>query len=430
MNTSPTTELVNNSKELTAQSDYLRRAVDELTMLNELSLSISGTIDTKEIMNTIVDRAVCFIGARQGNITLQNETLEERSEMLVRNTCSSKELEPIEPQKTILTWIQSHRKPLRLNDPQAIATFIEWGKVVKSVLSVPLIVRSRLLGMLTIYNKKNAGRFTEQDERLLSIIASQSAQVLENARLSEKEQKLHEIEKEVEVAKKIQNQLLPDESPSLDQYSVSGKSITAEAVGGDYYDFIKLGDHRWVICLGDVSGKGLPASLLMSNLQALVRGELPCHSSPGKLLENVNEKLFNNTDTQKFATLFMGILDTASHRLTYSNAGHEHPYIIHSDNNFNRLQTGGLPLGVLKNQNFEEQTINFYIGDQLVIYSDGITDNRNSNNEAFGEKRIEKLLLTEDGSELLSNIYEVSTSYGNRSKQFDDMTAVVLSRTH
>lgn len=435
MNTSPTAELVNNSKELNKQSDNLRRAVDELTMLNELSLSISGTISTKDIMDTIIDRAICFIGAQQGNITLLGKAGEENAEMLVRNTCSSKELTAIDTQENILTWIQSNEKPLRLNDPQANAKSVEIKRqrAITSVLSVPLLVRSQLIGVLTIYNKKAAGSFTNQDERLLSIIGSQSAQVLENARLNKKEQKLNEIEKEVEVANKIQKQLLPDEPPSLDQYNLLGRSITAKAVGGDYYDFIKLDEHRWVICLGDVSGKGLPASLLMSNLQALIRGELPCHSSPGKLLENVNNKLYKNTDIQKFATLFLGILDTESHTLTYSSAGHEYPFVIHSDKSFNRLQKGGLPLGVLKNQNFEEQTINFHLGDKLIVYSDGITDNRNKDNEMFGEERLEKLLLskaTENGAELLSNIFEASTGHNKQSELFDDMTAMILSRTH
>ncbi|WP_138431935.1 GAF domain-containing SpoIIE family protein phosphatase [Fodinibius saliphilus] len=434
MDISPVADLVNKSKELSDESDSLRRALDELTMLNDLSLSISGTIDTNKIMDSIIDRAICFIGAEQGNIVLIREKDEGNTEMLVKSTCSSKELSTIGPQENILGWIESNQKPLRVNDPQVNTKYIDKKnkRGLKSILSVPLMVRSQLIGVLSIYNKKNSGSFTKQDEQLLSIIGSQSAQVLENARLNEKEQRLNEIEKEVEVANKIQGQLLPDEAPLLKQYNLLGKNITAKTVGGDYYDFIKLDDHRWVICLGDVSGKGLPASLLMSNLQALIRGELPCHSEIEVLLENVNNKLFQNTSNDKFATLFVGILNLRSHSFTYSNAGHEYPFLIHTDKSFDRLMKGGVPLGVMENQKFESETIKFIPGDKLVIYSDGLIDSRDKRNEEYGEKRLQRLLLKavrNSSSELIDNIFNDSTKHSQQSNLFDDMTAVVLSRT-
>jgi sigma-B regulation protein RsbU (phosphoserine phosphatase) len=208
--------------------------------------------------------------------------------------------------------------------------------------------------------------------------------------------------------------------------------MTAHKAGGDYYDLIKLDDHNVVSYLGDVSGKGLPASLLMSNLQALIRGELPCHNSPGTLLKNVNEKLYKNTDAEKFATLYIGILDTNSHTFTYSNAGHEYPFLIHSDNNYSRLQRGGLPLGVMKNQKFEEETIELQSGDKLVSYSDGVTDSFNNEDHSFGEHRLAQLLTDQadrKGAELIDDIFNASMEHSSQSGLFDDMTAVVLSNT-
>lgn len=428
LDTAETLDTTKKKQELTAENNKLRRAVDQLSMLNDLSLSISGTIDSQEIMDIIVDRSICFIGAQQGNITLVDEDQQDTGEMLARNTCSPNEHPPIRPQKTILERIKINKEPVRFNNSQNGYEFSS-EQHIHSILSVPLMVNSQLIGVLTLYNKKNGQSFTEQDQQLLSIIASQSAQVIENARLKEKEQQLNKVEKDIEVANKIQQKLLPKETPDLEGYNLHGKNVTAQTVGGDYYDFIQLDDHKWVICLGDVSGKGLPASLLMSNLQALIRGELPCHNSPGTLLENVNEKLYENTDTEKFATLFLGILDTKSHTLTYSNAGHEYPYVIHSYKSYNRLKTGGLPIGVMGNQTFEEESIELYSDDTLIAYSDGITDSRDNENREFGENRFEKLLLAKadsTGLELLNNIFEASIGHSKQSELFDDMTAVVL----
>jgi sigma-B regulation protein RsbU (phosphoserine phosphatase) len=433
LDTAETIDTTKKIQELAAENDKLRQAVDQLSMLNDLSLSISGTIDSQEIMDTIIDRSICFIGAQRGNITVIDENQHDRGKMLARNTCSPNEHAPIRPQKTILKRIKINREPVRLNDLHNNSELQtnQWDPSIHSILSVPLMVHSRLTGVLTIYNKKDGPGFTDQDQQLLSIIASQSAQVIENARLKEKEQQLNKVEKDIEVANKIQQKLLPKEAPNLQGYNLYGKNITAQSIGGDYYDFIQLDDYRWVICLGDVSGKGLPASLLMSNLQALIRGELPCHHSPGRLLKSVNKKLYENTDADKFATVFLGILDTRSQSLTYSNAGHEYPFVIHSDKSYNRLKTGGMPIGVMGNQTFEEKSIELHAGDKLIAYSDGITDSRDNKNREFGENRLEKLLLNKTDSTasvLINSIFDASIGHSKQSELFDDMSAVVLSK--
>lgn len=420
-------------EQLTAENKKLRQAVDKLSMLNDLSLSISGTVERDKIMNTIIDRSICFIGAEQGNITLFNDSEDADGEILVRSTCSTKSQLPLYSEKELLHWMRYNQKPIRLNDPHSNTDFdqMQWSDNVHSILSVPLKFRSRLIGVLTIYNKKGSQNFTEKDQQLLSIISSQSAQVIENARLYQEERNLQEMRRKVEVANKIQEQLLPRESPDLKHYNLAGKNVTAQTIGGDYYDFIQLDEYRWAVCLGDVSGKGLPASLLMSNLQALIRGEIPCEISPSALLESVNNKLYSNTDIEKYATLFVGILDTNSHTLTYSNAGHEHPFLLHFDGSYERLKTGGIPVGMMNDQIFEQETIEIGKGDKLAIFSDGIIDNRNQNNEEFGEERFKNLLEKKyetTGEQLLKEIFDISLKFSGESKLFDDMTAVVLAR--
>ncbi|MGK7370352.1 MAG: PP2C family protein-serine/threonine phosphatase, partial [Candidatus Halalkalibacterium sp. M3_1C_030] len=300
-----------------------------------------------------------------------------------------------------------------------------------------LMARSKLIGILTVYNKisENNIRFTESDQRLLSIIAAQSAQVVENARLYEEEQALQFVRRELELASSIQKKLLPSEAPAIKGYSVSGKNLTAQTVGGDYFDFIQIDENRWALCLGDVSGKGLPASLLMSNLQAILRGQVLHLNKPSEILGNANRQLFHSTSSEKFATMFLGILESDQHRLVFSCAGHEYPFMLKSDGSHYRLQSGGVPLGVLDNQEYAEETIELEEGDCLFVFSDGITDSINIEDERFGEDRLEKIVLNlkargADPDDLIKEVFKESIEHSGQSNRFDDMTAVVFTRNH
>lgn len=420
-------------QELIAENKKLKRSVDELSMLNDLAFSISAKRDSKEIMHTIINRSICIIGARQGNITLVDETTNESGKLVVRSTCSTEEHAALSPGKKILTWIREHQEPLFINDLQEHPSFYnsEWNESIDSVLAVPLLVRSRLFGVLTIYNKKDENGFTDEDHRLLSIIASQTAQVIENAQLQEKQKNLQEIRKDINVAAKIQKQLLPNKSPDIVAYDVSGKTYPAQTIGGDFYDFIQLGDHKWVITLGDVSGKGLPASLLMSNIQAHLRGKIPCTFSPGKLLQSANDHLFEHSEINKFATLFIGVLDTHTNTISYSNGGHEFPFLIKSENNFRRLKTGGIPIGMIKNQEYKEETLKLDPGDKLVAYTDGVTDSRDNKNKWFGEEQLQKVISDnqhKQGKDLLECIFKASADHSGSGHQFDDRSAIVVDR--
>jgi len=185
-----------------------------------------------------------------------------------------------------------------------------------------------MVGLITAFNKKVAEGYSNDDQRLLSIIATQSAQVIENARLLEEEQALMQMQKEMQMAYDIQVNLLPKTPPILTGFDLAGISIPAQIVGGDYFDFIPVEENRLAICLGDVSGKGLPAALLMANLQATIRGQTLLKPLPKDCLNRSNKLLYQSTDRQKFATLFYGILDSENHQLCYSNAEHNRPFLF------------------------------------------------------------------------------------------------------
>lgn len=422
---------------LEEENSRLRRAVDELAILNELALAISGSLDSEKIMRSIISKSIRALGAEQGDITLVDEDADNRAHTLVRSMVSSGTQSPLHLNQNLLGWMQIHKKPLIINDPLNDPRFknVHWDESIRSVLSAPLMARTKLIGILTLYNKGRGpgSKFAETDQRLLTIIAAQSAQVVENARLYEEEQALKLVRRELELAANIQKNLIPNTAPALDGYLIAGRNLSAQTVGGDYFDFIRMDETRLALCLGDISGKGLPASLLMSNLQAILRGHVVHMDNPAGILKSANHQLYQSTSPEKFATLFLGILDTSAHTLLYSSGGHEHPFLIHSNGSLSRLTAGGVPLGMIDGMDYQDETIHLQPGDRLIIFSDGITDNVDKDMELFGEVRLEEVLrssgeATEHPEKLIEKMFSASMSHGGTSQLFDDMTAIVLAR--
>jgi len=296
------------------------------------------------------------------------------------------------------------------------------------VLSVPLKVKDRMIGVINLINKKD-GPFTREDERLVGIIATQSAQVLENARLYEEEKRLQQMEHELQMARDIQQSLLPKENPRIAGVSIAGLSYPAREVGGDYYDFIPMGPKRLGVVIADVSGKGVPASLLMSNIQATLRVQAVSSGSPGHCITEANTALHKSTAADKYATLFYGILDMAEKTFTSTNAGHNAPMLMSRGTCCRRLETGGIVLGMLPDVPFEDETIPLNSGDLLLMFSDGITEAMNDREEEFGEQRLMALLGEHaqlDPEALMAEIVSQAQAFTGGTQQQDDMTLVAI----
>jgi phosphoserine phosphatase RsbU/P len=411
----------------------LRKAVEELSTLNELARVISSTTSVENIIENIVKRSLRSVHAQQGMITLVDEQAPDEMKTLVRTIDSSTIQQQYHLTQNIVGWMMIHKAPLLVNDLKKDARFsgVRGDENIRSLLCVPLIVKSRLIGVLTVCNKKDNETFSEDDQRLLTIIAMQSAQVLENARLYEQEKSLFSIQEEIKLAAKIQLELLPKRNPVLPEYEIAGKTIPAQLVGGDYFDFVPIDEKRLAIILGDVSGKGLPASLLMANLQATLRGQAIASASVDGCICRANKLLFDSTSPEKFATLFYAVLDTESHTLTYCNAGHEPPFVLAGDNGISRLEKGGLVLGILEHAQYEAEQISLNPGDLLLIYSDGISEAMNLGREEFAEKNIEQAVYanrTRSAEQVIDTLVESVTSHMKGAKQWDDMTLLVVKR--
>lgn len=241
-------------------------------------------------------------------------------ETMVRVKDSSVEENPMHFGTALTGWMIKNQRILNLSrteDPEGLMRHIE--EELRSALSVPLRAHGKFIGALTVFNKRNQEMFNQLDQRFLSIVAGQSAQVIESARLVEEGKQLTRLQEELRVAGEIQSSLMPDEFPLFDGYEIFARNHPAGDIGGDSYDVVSLDERRVLLSLGDVSGKGASAALLMANAQAIIRSQIAAeggaHHKLGALVKGVSEYLAQWSAHDKYITLFLAELDTSSHRL-------------------------------------------------------------------------------------------------------------------
>jgi len=421
-------------EQLREENHRLRQAIDELSILNDLARSIAVQKDSEDIMHTIVRRSIRAVNAEQGVITLVKEDESDTMKTLIRSMVSTLGQEKYHFNQELLGWMYLNKKPLLINDPENDQRFRNLSTELnfRTLLAVPLMVKSRLIGILTLYDRKDGGVFTEDNARLLAIIAGQSAQIVENARLEEEERQYTKMREELTVAATIQTDLLPAHVLDIPGYDLFASTLPAASVGGDYYDFLDAAGAASSLCVGDVSGKGMPAALLMANLQATLRAGLEASGHPGKVLEQSNRLLFKSTSAEKFATVFLATIDNALHELTYANAGHDPALVMSADGSFKELPATGLPVGLFESAEYEEQTVVLEPSDVVVIFSDGITESMDVKSNQFGRERIvEAVTRAKHGSaeEIARELLKAVEAFSKGAPQSDDRTLLVLKRS-
>ncbi len=419
---------------LREENQKLKIAVEELAILNDIATAITSTQSLEKIVALIVQRCIKHLKVEQGVVMLLDEQDTEKPfQTMIRKQDSSPNILPYRFDSQITGWMLKNKSPLLINDLKNDERFKftdETDLPVKTLLSVPMSLKGKMIGLLTLFNKKSESGFSSDDQRLLSIIAAQSAHVIEHARLLQKEQELFKLEEEYRMAKEIQLNILPKQIPAIEGYDIFAINISAKEVGGDYYDFIKLTGNRIAFCLGDITGKGLPAAMLMANLQATLRGQALTQKNVSDNIKNSNVLLFNSTAENRFATLFYGELDFVNHTITYCNAGHDAPVSLF-ENNITRLTEGGLLMGCFDFAEFEQKDKQIEPGELLLIFSDGVTEAMNSNNEEFGEEKLISIVKSNQDlkvKELIEKIVAEVRVHSSKVEQSDDITLLAIKR--
>jgi sigma-B regulation protein RsbU (phosphoserine phosphatase) len=415
-----------------------RKAVAELRhmeQLNEAAKVVNSTLDLDKLLSLILDTALKIVEGDRGTLYLVDAKKKELWSKVLRGA----ELVTIRLPlgKGIAGYVGATGDTLNIIDAYADPRFNpefdrKTGYRTSTILCMPMRNKDGdIIGVLQLLNKRK-GAFTKDDEHFINALSIHAAIAIENARLYEEEKAYHRMREEVRLAARIQGDLLPKVHPAIPGYDVAGTSIPAQEVGGDYFDYIPVDAERWALALGDVSGKGLPASLVMANLQATLRGQTYPGVSVKECVARSNRLLHRSTSPEKFVTLFYGILDTTAHRLVFSNAGHDNPYFYSGDAPVRRLATGGIVLGAIDEYPFQEEAVDLAPGDLLVIYSDGIAEAMNAKGGFFGEERIAETIAKHrdaTAAELMEKILAAARKFAGKHPQSDDMTLLILKRS-
>ena len=306
-------------------------------------------------------------------------------------------------------------------------------RALKTQLLLPLAVKKRLLGFVSLGAKQSEEPFSGTDVRLLESVATQTALALENSNLTAamatEMASRERLNRELEIAREVQERLFPQTYPEVAGLDYAGKCRPAQGVGGDYYDFLELPAGKFGIAIGDVSGKGVPAALLMAGLQASLRGQtIDGRTDLAVLMTNLNRLLFDATPSNRYATFFYGQYDPADRSFVYVNGGHNPPIILRGSEVL-RLEEGGPAVGLLRHAQYEQAMVTLEPGDVLVLFTDGISEAMNADDEEWGDERLEetaKACAALPAEQMLDRVIDAADAHAAGAPQHDDMTIMVV----
>lgn len=302
---------------------------------------------------------------------------------------------------------------------------------VRSAMCVPLWNNKAVIGLIYVDRLRSASAYSGEDLRVLTLVANLAAIKIENVRLFLRDQKMKELEREMATAAKIQQRLLPSSVPGFAGYELAGRNLPCLAVGGDYFDLQLRDEGRLMVAIGDVSGKGLGAALLMALVQGAVRANIVGASNVPDLVSRLNHVVLTNSGDEQFMTLFCCEIDGASGSLRYVNAGHNPPLLFRRNGQVERLFSRGMALGILPDRRYEQAEVALEHGDLLALYSDGITESQDPSSAEFGEDRLLECLRElheQPVGTILERVLDSALGFAGTAPQFDDMTLVLVRR--
>ncbi len=419
---------------------FFREAYNAEQLLLELSEDVRTMVETKPLLETVSTKISESLHVPQVALLIKNNGNFEPAYTLGFDTPPKIAL----PDGTTSTQTLRKNKHIFIYDeqrettstPNVTADEREQLQELNSQVLLPLAVKNELSGIISLSPRRSEEPYTPNDIRLLKSVAAQTGLALENSRLTEsiahEAAQKERLNREVEIAREVQERLFPQELPAIEGLDYFGACRPALGVGGDYYDFLELPDGKFGIAIGDVSGKGIGASLMMASLQASLRGQaIHCGDDLAKLMKHVNTLVYEASTSNRYATFFYAQLDTKTMRLTYVNAGHNPPFVIRSDGEVLKLEDGGAVVGMLPGAlaNYDQGELQLKSGDMLVGYTDGISEAMNPQEEEWGEDAmLVELQNSKDktAAEILPYMVSKADEFANGAKQHDDMTMIVV----
>lgn len=402
---------------------------EQLALLAEISQGFSSTLDISQTLNNAIEKFMEYMNAEAASIFL----LETDSNELVCAECAG----PVDITGLRLSSTQgivgktvTTRSSQMIRDVQSDPDFakkvdVGSGFRTRSILCVPLIVNNECIGALELLNKKNDDLFGDQDKHLSMALASYAALAINNARMADALVGQERMRKELELAREIQLDLLPDIS-DVTNFPVNGMNVPALEVSGDFYDFFKRDDGLIYFNLADVSGKGMNAAMLMAKASSLLHHLAKDINDPGELLARVNDEICETVSHGMFVTIVSGFIDTNTCTIKYSNAGHQPPLFHHCSGEFEEIEAGAPPIGILPGTEFPVSTIKLE-GGSVYIFTDGVTESLNDEQKLLDVDGLIKLI--EENSEVTASkrLEDIVAKIRQpNAEQHDDITLMVI----
>ena len=410
------------------------REGDLLALISKVGITLLSSSTLDETLENIVSLVFEAVPADRCLLMMRDEHSEELRVAVARLRDRAGEVGEIRVSRNVMDEVVIKGKSVLTSDAQHDPRFASGTVVlqgVRSVLAVPLGVSEKVFGIIYADSPIAEGRFTEDHLKVLTTLASVAAIRVENARLVESRFQQERLERELQLAMEIQQRFQPTAPPQVAGYELQGISFPCYEIGGDYYDFIPREDGRLVIALGDVSGKGTAAALLMSSLHAAIHAQTGSHDTLVETISAVNRYLADNIPSNRFVTLFYAELDPDSGAFSFLNAGHNPPLIVHAAGTVEQLASGGLPLGIKADAEYREGRTTLQPGDVLVIYSDGVTEAASPSGEEFGPTRLYEVVsrnVEASAAGIRDRIESALTKFSQGTQAADDITLVIVKR--
>lgn len=410
------------------------REGDLLALISKVGITLLASSTLDETLEQIVSLVFEAVPADRCLLMMRDGDNEEMRVAVARLRDRVGEVGEIRVSRNVMDEVVMRGNSVLTSDAQHDPRFASGTMVlqgVRSVLAVPLGVSDKVFGIIYADSPIAEGRFTEDHLKLLTTLASVAAIRVENAKLLEARLQQERLERELQLASEIQQRFQPAAPPQIAGYELQGISFPCYEIGGDYYDFIRRADGRLVIALGDVSGKGTAAALLMSSLHAAIHAQTGSHDTLVDTVTAVNKYLAENIPPNRFVTLFFAELDPESGALSFLNAGHNPPLIVHAAGTVEQLSSGGLPLGIKGDAEYREGRTHLKHGDVLVIYSDGVTEAASPGGEEFGPTRLYEVVsrnVDASAAGIRDRIESALTKFSQGTQAADDITLVIVKR--
>ena len=374
--------------------------IDKLRMLLDITKTISRSLDLDEVLNLVMDTLDSLIPYDAAGIYLVKcsqplfETDGELDETCVFQTQAVRGYEIDDLQELhlkmgegLIGHVAVTGKPYVSQDVRRDPRYINARPRTNSEMVAPIISNSEVIGVFDLESDE-LNAYSNDDLEVLMLLASQVAIIIEKVMLHDQLIEKQRLETQLEVARQVQLELLPARDPELEGFDISAYNFPTEEVSGDYYDWVRIYDDQIGIVIADVSGKGVPAALLMAFLRASLRAATHIGYAPHISMSKVNYLLWESIERNQFVTAFYGILDATNRTLSYSNAGHSPPLLMKADGTERFEERGGVPLGMFRDSRYYEYFETIEPGEVFVLYTDGVTEAMNSSDEEYERDRL------------------------------------------